>query len=174
MAYMKRWAAAGAAVVVVLLLAGCYGPPPVQYAALESVGGHPTAVVAACGKTSVTVRVYRYDATGPGLADLELWSNTVPVPAGAGYVEVPLLAGPGDAGPPRVVGQSESAFRVVPLTSFAAGHRYVLDSSEPGPEGSSAPQATFTLDDVATLAPGQVLTDHGRQARDDFVTQRCR
>lgn len=184
MATVRRALAVAVAVPMALMsLSGCYpGPDPVQYAALTMVNDRPTAVVAACGRSEVTVQVFLNDDTKND--DLHLWSVTVTLPHPAPDVEVELLgaARPGweiTTTQPRTVGSGPNSFEVVPLTSIEPGHHYTLDSSTAGPEGSMAPGVTFTTEDLRKIGAGQVLApaDHKHSEvvpRDSFVKDRCR
>ncbi len=78
----------------------------------------------------------------------------------------------------RTVGDGAGSFQIVPLTSIEPGRHYTLDSSDPGPEGSSAPAIRFTTDDLTRIGPGQVLAPIDRKrsevvSRDSFVNERC-
>lgn len=174
-------------VVVVMLVAwpslgACYvGPDPVQYAALAVIDGRPTAVVAACGRSTVTVEVY-LDDNNTASHDLHSWSVTVAVPPGARDVDVELLGAPRPGwevtSEVKTIGSSPYGFNVVPLRSIEPGHHYTLDSSEGGPEGATAPAVRFTTDDLAKIGTGQVLRpiDHQRSTvvpRDSFIDERC-
>ena len=64
------------------------------------------------------------------------------------------------------------------LRSFEAGHRYTLNASKGGPEGTVAPPVSFTTDDLARIGTGQVLAPIDYQksdvvSRDSFVKQAC-
>lgn len=174
------WRASGVAAVMLMAcgsLSGCYlGPDPIQYAALAVVDDRPTAVVATCGKeTAFPVTVYRHDNSD----EFRHWSVNVTPSRPARAVEVELLGKPRPGW--EITTQEASSpggMALVPLTSFEAGYRYVLDSSKGGPEGSSAPAAEFTMDDVAALGADQVLApidhDHSKVvSRDSFVKERC-
>ncbi|GAA2328893.1 hypothetical protein GCM10010170_005970 [Dactylosporangium salmoneum] len=178
---------AGALTIVAVLglsgLSGCYlGPDPIQFAALAVVDGKPTAFVAVCGRSTVDVEVYRNDKDDY-TNTLLTWSVTVAPPDRARSVDVELLGAvrPGwrlttvrhtvDEGQP-------GSFEVIPLTAFEPGHRYALDSSDPGPEGSSAPTVLFTVDDLTKVPDGQVLVpedhDHSKlMTREAFARDRC-
>jgi hypothetical protein len=174
------------ALVVVLVawtsLGGCYvGPDPVQYAALAVIDGRPTAVVAVCGRPTVSVDIYLNDNNTMD-QDLHEWSVTVTVPNAARDVEVELLgaARPGweITSEEKTIGSSPYGFKVIPLMSIEPGHRYTLDSSNGGPEGSRAPAVTFTTEDLPKIGTGQVLrpTDHQHSKvvpRDLFISERC-
>jgi hypothetical protein len=137
-----------------LSLGACYiGPDPVQYAALAVVDDV-----------------------------LYEWSVTVTLPNLVPYAEVELLGAPRPnwqiTSEARTVGEGVGSFKVVPLTSIEPGRHYTLDSSDGGPEGSSAPAVTFTTDDFTRIEAGQVLapTDHKHSevvSRDSFVNARC-
>lgn len=175
-----------AAVLAVLLaawsLGGCYiGPDPIQYAALAMVDGRPTAVVAACGRPAVDVNVY-LNEKGDVDDVLFEWSVTVTLPEPVPYVEVELLGEPRPnwqiTSEARTVGEGESSFRLEPLASIEPGRHYTLDSSDGGPEGSSAPAVTFTTDDFTRIEANQVLVPTGHKhskliSRDSFVSARC-
>jgi hypothetical protein len=175
----------GALVVVVLMsmsLGACYiGPDPVQYAALAMINDRPTAVVAVCGRSTVSVNMYLDDNTIEPV--FRTWDVTVTLPKPVRDVEVELLgaARPGwdITSTEHTIGSSEGGFgKVVPLTSIEPGHHYTLDSSTGGPEGSSAPAVSFTTDDLPKIGPGQVAAPiNHRQSklvtRDAFVNKRC-
>jgi hypothetical protein len=163
-------------------LSACYmGPDPVQYAALGVVDGKATAVVALCGRAKADVGVLQNDGN-PASTELRLWDVTVTVPESAQEVDVELLGAdrPGweitsreDSGAAGVIGVP---IRV--LRSFEAGHRYRLNSSDGGPEGTDAPTVTFTTDDLARIGEGKVLaaTDYDEQdvvSRSWFVREAC-
>jgi hypothetical protein len=163
-------------------LGACYfGPDPVQYASLAVIDGRPTAVVAACGRSTVNVRLYLNDNTANH--EFHPWYVTITLPKPVQEVEVELL---GPARPGWEITSKEETrssspgdiLRVVPLTSIEPLHHYTLDSSTGGPEGSSAPAVTFTTDDLLKIGPGQVLApiDHRRSkvvSRDSFIKERC-
>ena len=180
---MRRSLAVAAAVLMASMpLGACYlGPDPVQYAALAVTDGRPTAVVAVCGRSTVDVNVFLNDKKTT-TDELHLWSVTVTVPNRVQDVEVELLgtARPGweITSKEEVIRTGPGGFTVIPLTSFEPGHRYTLDSSAAGPEGSSAPAVAFTTDDLPKIGAGQVLAavDHERSevvSRDSFVNERC-
>lgn len=163
-------------------LGACYlGPLPVQYAALAVLDDRPTAVVAICGRSTVSVDVYLNDNTMDD--ELHLWSVTLTLPNRVQDVEVELLgkAQPGweiTSNEEKVIGTSPYSFKVIPLTSIEPGHHYALDSSDSGPEGSHAPTVTFTTDDLPKIGAGQVLAAIDRKrskvvSRDTFVNERC-
>ncbi|MGI5242075.1 hypothetical protein [Dactylosporangium sp. CA-139066] len=183
---MTRSLAVAVAVLMAMISTGaCYlapfGPDPVQYAALAVIDGRPTAVVAACGRSTVDVKVYLGGNTMDD--DFHVWSVTVTLPDQTQDVEVELLGAerPGwkiTSSQEEVVGASPYSFKVVPLTSIEPGHHYTLDSSDGGPEGSSAPAVSFTTEDLTKIGPGQVLSavDYDRSkvvSRDSFVNDRC-
>lgn len=180
---MRRWLAMAVAVLMAWMsLGACYlGPDPVQYAALAVIDGRPTAVVAVCGRSTVSVDVYLNDNTMDD--ELHLWSVTLTLPNRVQDVEVELLgtARPGweiTSNEEKVIGTGPGSFKVLPLTSIEPGHHYTLDSSEGGPEGSRAPAVTFTIDDLSKIGAGKVLAaiDHKRSkvaSRDSFVNERC-
>jgi hypothetical protein len=179
---MRRSLAVVAVLIAWTSLSACYtGPLPTQYAALAVIGGRPTAVVAVCGRSTVYVNLYLDDDTMDG--ELHLWSVTVTPSAGASDVDVELLGAARTGweitttGEPTI-GSSPGGFKVVPLTSIEPRHRYTLDSSASGPEGSRAPTVKFTTDDLPGIGAGQVLTAvEGKPAevvsRDSFVHGRC-
>lgn len=71
-------------------LGACYlGPDPMQYAALAVIDGRPTAVVAVCGRPTVSVDVHLNDNAMDD--ELHLWSVTVTLPNRVQDVEVELL-----------------------------------------------------------------------------------
>lgn len=77
-----------------------------------------------------------------------------------------------------MIGSSPYGFNVIPLRLIEPGHRYTLDSSEGGPEGSSAPAVTFTTDALLKIGTAQVLRpiDHQHSKvipRDSFINERC-
>jgi hypothetical protein len=176
----------GLAVLVLLAwvsLGACYlGPDPVQYAALAVIDGRPTAVVAACGRSTVSVEVYM-DDNDPMAQEMRLWSVTATLLGPVRDVNVELLgaARPGweiTTEKYTTVGSSPGTFRVVPLTSIEAGHRYVLNSSKGGPEGASAPSVKFTTKDLPTIGPGRVMVpvDHEHSkivSQESFTKDRC-
>ncbi|GAA4257626.1 hypothetical protein GCM10022255_075150 [Dactylosporangium darangshiense] len=184
-AMMRSLAVAGAVLTVGISLGACYlapfGPDPVQYAALAVIDGRPTAVVAVCGRPTVVVDVYLDEDTMDD--SLHKWSVTVTLPDQVQDAEVELLgaARPGweiTSNEEEVVGTGPGSFTVVPLTSIEPGHHYNLDSSDGGPEGSSAPTVTFTTDDLPKIGAGQVLAtvdfDHSKiVSRESFVKERC-
>jgi len=182
---MRSLAVAGAVLTVGISLGACYfapfGSDPVQYAALAVIDGRPTAVVAVCGRSTVTVDVYlNEDSTDDAL---HTWSVTVTLPDKVQDAEVELLGAerPGweiTSKEKKVIGTGLSSLTVVPLTSIEPGHRYTLDSSDGGPEGAGAPTVTFTTDDLPKIGAGQVLAtvdyDHSKiVSRDSFVKERC-
>ena len=178
---MRRFLPA-AVLAAPLPLSACYmGPVPVQYAALAVVNGRPTAVVAACGRSTVSVEVYLNDDSAGD--DLYSWAVTVTLPHRVREVEVELLGKPRlgwTIAPNRTqtVGTSPFSYKAVPLTSIEAGHRYTIDSSTEGPEGSTAPKVTFTTADLSRIGIGQVLAPADRKrsevvSRDQFVKARC-
>jgi hypothetical protein len=64
------------------------------------------------------------------------------------------------------------------LRSFEPGHRYRLNSSDGGPEGTDAPTVTFSTDDLARIGEGKVLaaTDYDELdvvSRAWFVREAC-
>jgi hypothetical protein len=160
-------------------LAACYlGPLPEQYAALAVVDGRPTAVVAVCERPTVTVRIYRHENVD---GELHRWSVTVTPRERVRDVEVELLGAPQpgwEITPEARTADPGLSFDVVPLTKIEAGHRYTLDSSEPGPEGTHAHTVSFTTDDLPKIGEGQVLApkddEHSKLvSRDSFVKKRC-
>jgi hypothetical protein len=175
---MRRWlAVALTGLAAWMSLGACYlGPDPVQYAALAVVDGRPTAVVAVCGRSTVEVHVYRHDASYDGT--LHRWSVTVTPGGSVRDIEVELL-GAARAGWAIAADNGQgNGTRVLPLTSFEAGHHYTLDSSELGPEGSHAPEVTFGTGDLPKIGVGQVLApaghDHSKVvSHDSFVRERC-
>ncbi|WP_125804443.1 hypothetical protein [Actinoplanes sp. ATCC 53533] len=171
-----------AATAALMSLSSCYlGPDPVQYAALAVVDGRPTAVVAVCGRPEIGVDVHRDDNTDDN--DLRIWSVTVTLPHQVRDVEVELLgaARPGweiTSRDGEIADTGLGAIKVVQLTSFEAGHRYRLDSSKSGPEGTKAPAVSFTTADLTGIGPGQVLAAVDRDdaevvSRDAFVKDSC-
>jgi hypothetical protein len=171
-----------AVLAALLTLGGCYlGPDPVQYAALASVDGRPTAVVAACGRPSVSVDVF-LNATSDDRV-LRTWAVTVTVPDGAAFVEVERLGAERPGFDVTTVAHTvedtgAGAFGVVPLETFEAGEPYTLDSSDSGPEGTTAPKVTFRTDDLSRIGAGQVLAPVDRErsrviSRESFLKNRC-
>jgi hypothetical protein len=163
-------------------LSACYmGPDPVQYAALGVADGKASAVVALCGRPSADVSVYRND-DDPDDNVLHDWSVTVTVPGSAQDVDVELL---GAARPGWEITSREDSpaagvtgLQIRVLRSFEAGHRYRLNSSDGGPEGTDAPTVTFSTDDLARIGEGQVLaaTDYKELdvvSRESFVRVAC-
>jgi len=181
---MARSFGAWLAVLVVLVasttLGGCYlGPSPVQYAALAVVDGRATAFVASCRRSSVHLSLYSDEDSAGG--PLHLWSVTVAVPDGAESVEVELLGAPRpgwEITSKENVGGGSDAPRVVPLTSLEPGRHYTLDSSESGPEGTSAPFIRFTTDVLSKIRAGEVLVPLEKKRvksvpRQTFIDDRC-
>lgn len=175
-------AVAVAAVMAWISLGACYlGPLPVQFAALAMIAGRPTAVIAVCERSTVSVDLYLNEDTGD--RDLHRWSVTVTLPKRVQDVEVELLgaARPGweiTSNEEEVIGTGLDSFKAAPLTSIDPGHHYTLDSSTSGPEGTRAPAVTFTTADLPKIGAGQVLapTDDDRSkvvSRDSFVNERC-
>jgi hypothetical protein len=178
----RSLAVAAAALIAWMSLGACYlGPLPVQYAALALIDGRPTAVVAVCGRSTVSVDVFLNENTVDD--ELHEWSVTVTLPNRVQDVEVELLGTvrPGweiTSNEEKVIGTSPYSFKVVPLTSIEPGHHYTLDSSESGPEGSFAPAVTFTTDDLPNIGAAQVLAAIGHKrskvmSRDSFVNKSC-
>jgi len=164
---VKRSLAVAVAVLIsCVALGACYmGPLPVQHAALAIVDGKPAAIVAVCEESSVDVVLALTDGTPHG--EFQRWSATVPVPAGADHVEVPLL---GPAGEDTVV--------VTPLTALEPGRFYALDSPNYGPEGTKAPSVTFTAADLPAIGSGQVLVANDPDSTkviplDSLIDKRC-
>ena len=160
------------------------GPDPVQYAALGVVDGKATAVVALCGRSSADLSVYQ-DDDDPADTVSRDWSLTVYLAGPAQDVDVELLGvarrgweitspAPEDSPPPP--GETGRQRRM--LTSFEAGHRYRLNASDGGPEGTDAPTVTFSTDDLGRIGEGQVLaaTDYKELdivSRESFVRVAC-
>jgi len=137
--------------------------------------------VAACGRPAVDVEVY-LNENGDADDVLFEWSVTVTLAESVPYTEVELLGAPRPnwhiTSQARTIGEGESSFRLEPLASIEPGRHYTLDSSDGGPEGSSAPAVTFTTDDFTRIEAGQVLvpTDHKHSkviSRESFVKTRC-
>ncbi|MFE9203456.1 hypothetical protein [Micromonospora sp. NPDC007230] len=124
----RSLAVAVAAFMAWMSLGACYlGPSPAQYAALAVIGGRPTAVIAVCGRSTVSIDLFLNEDTMDG--DLHLWSVTVTAPNRVDEVEVELLgkARPGwevTSNEEHVIGTGLDSFRVIPLTSIEPGHRY--------------------------------------------------
>ncbi|MET8153032.1 hypothetical protein ACIBSW_30830 [Actinoplanes sp. NPDC049668] len=174
---MRRSFGTAAAVLISWsALGGCYlGPDPVQIAALAVIDGRPTAVLAACGKTSVGVELSLDDAVE---GQITRWSVTVDVPEGAERVDVELF-GKARPGWDVTTENTGGILSVVPLTAIEPGRSYLLDSANYGPEGSVAPRLAFTAADLPRIGPGQVLATAGRErseimSLDTFVDERCR
>jgi hypothetical protein len=180
---MRRSLAVAMVVVMAgISLAGCFlRRPLVQRAALAMVDGRPTAVVAACGRSSVDVAVHQDNGDYAG--NLYEWSVTVTPPSPAKDIEVELFGAerPGwdlTTEQERIVGSGQSSFKVIPLTSFDEGHHYKLTAGDYGPEGSSAPAVAFTTDDLPTIGDGKVLTAVDNKhtkivSRESFVRDLC-
>jgi hypothetical protein len=179
---MRRSSAAAVALMSCLSLGACYlGPDPVQYASLAMIADRPTAIVAVCGQSIVTVRLFLDDNTVDG--EYHPWNVLIRLPKPVREIEVELLGAPRPgwdifSDRERTTVDSPGTVRVVPLTAIEPGHHYTLDSSKGGPEGASAPAVTFTTDDLRTIGPGQVLApvDHQRSklvAREEFINDRC-
>jgi hypothetical protein len=174
--------AAVVALMSCLSLGACYlGPDPVQNAALAVVAGRPTAVVAVCGQSIVTVRLYLHDTTMDGT--YPTWDVLIRLPKPVREIEVELLGAPRPGWQILTATQpttapSPGAFRIVPLTKIEPGRHYTLDSSKGGGERGSAAMVTFTTGDLSTIGPGQVLTAVKNKqatlvARDTFINDRC-
>jgi hypothetical protein len=164
-----------------MLLGACYlGPDPVQYASLAVIHDRPTAVVAACGRSTTSVRLFLDDRVVGD--EYRSWLVTVTPPKPVREFEVELLgaARPGWTISLRQPPSSSSpgSFRVGQLTAIEPGHHYSLDASITAPEGSSAPTVTFTTDDLPKIGPDQVLAPIGNRqskvvSRDSFIKERC-
>lgn len=89
---MRRWLVVTVATFAALIsLGGCYhGPDPVQFAALAVIDGKPTAVVAVCGRPTISVHLYRDDKNDMS-DELVKWSVTVTLPNQVQDTEVELL-----------------------------------------------------------------------------------
>jgi hypothetical protein len=171
-ALLVAWASVGA----------CGGNPPLrQHAALAVVDGHPTAVVAACGRSTVDVAVYRDDNTMED--ELHEWSVTVTLPNPVQDVDVELFgaARPGweiFTDKEKVIGSGPGSFTVIPLTSLEPGHHYRLTARDYGPEGSFAAEVTFTVDDLRKIGDGQVMMVGDQKSleivsRESFIHESC-
>src|SRR5262245_6955312 len=135
----RRIPAIVALLVACASLTACYmGPDPVQYAALASINGHPTAVIAACGRPHIRVVFYLDDNANDPNGDLNEWEVIVTPPSPLREMEAELFGAPRpgwDVEPDRTVdGGGVPPFKVKQLTSLQPGHLYALGSSDGGPE----------------------------------------